>query len=217
MASAQTIVATYEFDAADVETVTGPPTAASNPTSQSLGIASVLAAGPGMVDDTSNRPGTTWDFGTNGNANFFSEAIRSSDQALALSDGDYIGFTFTPTSTVNFSDFIFDITDQGINAGTNYDLFTSVGGFTAGNEIGTFSTPDGDEPYVDNTISIASLTNISTAIEFRLYFHSPGTFDNGTYSIDNVELSASVVPEPSAFALLAGCLAFGWIMVRRRA
>lgn len=37
---------------------------------------------------------------------------------------------------------------------------------------------------------------------------------NNPIFFDNAELS--VVPEPSSFALLAGCVGLGWIMLRRR-
>jgi hypothetical protein len=44
-----------------------------------------------------------------------------------------------------------------------------------------------------------------------------GSFgDNFSVTGDTLTLAA-VVPEPSAYALLAGMLAFGWIMTRRRA
>ncbi len=141
-----------------------------------------------------------------------SEVIRSSTLSTALSDGDYVSFTFTPTASVDFQGFTFDIPAQGIAAGTSYVLFSDQKAFTSGNEIGSISTPD-NGAYTDQTISLSSMSSASSATEFRLYMWSDGSFDKGVYGLDNFELTA--VPEPATLGMV-GFAGLAMLLLRRR-
>ena len=59
--------------------------------------------------------------------------------------------------------------------------------------------------------------NITTNIEFRIYFSDNLNINDTIHRVDNVELSGtlSAVPEPQAFALLGGLMAIGFVAVRR--
>jgi len=129
-------------------------------------------------------------------------------------DDDYYTFTVTPSSSLDFTTFTFDINKISGGADVEYQLFSSVDGFTAGNELGSGAISDTDT-WLNESTDVSSLTAVSSTTEFRLYFFTTGTFGPNQIKVDNITLSA--VPEPSAFALLAGCFGLTWVMLRRRA
>jgi len=51
-----------------------------------------------------------------------------------------------------------------------------------------------------------------------LYFDSGNAGGTNNIFIDDIQITgtATVVPEPSSFALLAGCFGLTWVMLRRR-
>jgi len=61
----------------------------------------------------------------------------------------------------------------------------------------------------DFTASGVSDVAAGTSIEFGYFGSTTGGTELSSFTI-------SVVPEPSSFALLAGCFGLAWIMVRRR-
>jgi hypothetical protein len=118
-------------------------------------------------------------------------------------------------------------------------LFTVIGSVTAdssgeflavGVEVSSSDVDSGDQLYVwvfnsssadtatEWGIFSSSNTNWDFAADPGVSTLSTATLDNivvGSVSGDNFALSA--VPEPSAYAAIAGLLALSWVMVRRRA
>jgi hypothetical protein len=106
-------------------------------------------------------------------------------------------------------------TDIGAPATRNYS-FTVEGSFNGAGDLNLdFTVSDGtnsqlvtgtvlagDPALAGDFFGLSGDNAISGGIDT--------TFDFDSYSV-------TVVPEPSAFALLAGCLAFGWMTFRRRA
>jgi hypothetical protein len=63
-----------------------------------------------------------------------------------------------------------------------------------------------------STVSIAA----SSTIEFRFFGDSQSTSLGRDLAIDDINLTATAIPEPSAFAALAGLGALGLVVARRR-
>lgn len=147
--------------------------------------------------------------------------------AGALTDSNYIGFTVTPTDLnlqFNQLTFAFGLSNNTstINPYTgSWGIFTSITGFAESNLLATgdFSlVPQGNlgavwqspSPVV-SFASIPALQNVGESTEFRIYFWDNTTTSTGNLIIrfDDISLTATAVPEPSAYALAFACgLAF---------
>jgi hypothetical protein len=100
---------------------------------------------------------------------------------------------------VNVSGTTYDFVSGGsIGSSPNYYSATGIVGST------TTITVEFDLP-------ITGVTNLSQLNYLELGFLSNG---NGAGTVDNVLLTA--IPEPSSYALLAGCFGLTWVMLRRR-
>ena len=192
--------------------------------------AGVLSVGAGAMDI-----GT--DLGTLSAGTYFfsldftvSSAATSSDYVMGFQDGSSlasriyfdgvtggfaIGANTGGTGGGSASDFIGgSVTPSVFALDTTYQLISSFDGVStisiwidAG--TGDLATPD------------LTIVNADTGIVDGFYFRQGGGWDNGgaAWTADDIIVSsdfASAVPEPSAYALLAGCFALSSVMMRRR-
>lgn len=153
--------------------------------------------------------------------------------ALALSGNQYLGFTITPTESLNVLSLGFDFAVS--NNTTSVDpyigswaVFSSATGFTAGDSLGTgsISTPKSTgltavwSSVSVNLQSVGALQNTAVSpIDFRIYFWDNAITTNSTnlaVRLDDIELTASAIPEPGTYAALIGLAALGFVALRRR-
>lgn len=132
--------------------------------------------------------------------------------AFGIFSGFDGGFQSAPTdSSASFSSQ--DITIWVSTSGN----FTDI---NAEHLIYTFSAKDfpadevnGSESVIFGVDSGSFISGVSPAGQFGNYSHN---FGFGGGSLDGFN-TVSVVPEPSAYAAIAGFLALGWVMLHRRA
>ncbi len=158
-------------------------------------------------------------------------------QANALATAEYFTFTLTPDAgyEINFENLEFQVQGDRYNAlilpnavapPRSFAVYSSVGGFTLGNEIYTFTQP-GTGAYGpvfhDVPLTDPAFQNVTGPIEFRVYGWGAGTsnaFNYQLFSINNFSFNGEVVavPEPtSATLLLGGTGLMLWMARRRRA
>lgn len=101
--------------------------------------------------------------------------------------------------------------------GANFSL--GVGGTAAGQQfyIVAFGTQSGD----NITVAANDTFGVLAGSNWQLDSNNSGTFTYNTEleqfpTVNGAQFTVSPVPEPSAYALLSGVLALGWVMVRRR-
>lgn len=127
----------------------------------------------------------------------------------ALDTGRYVTFTITPTAgyAIDFSLFTYSGSATG-SGPTSAAFRSSADGFTS--SLGAASVAGA-------TIDLSTLTNVTSAIEFRLYAWGAKNNSSGTMDIDSFSFQGGVsaVPEPSALLLVGSVLGCG-IMRRRR-
>ena len=141
--------------------------------------------------------------------------------------GDYYQFT---TSTTGYEDVVFSFDANGSGTGPrDFKVAYSTNGTTF-TDVGTYSIPSGitwsagaadatgTTSFSFDLSAVAALENAST-IYLRVVDDSTTSINGstvasgGTSRIDNVVISASVVPEPATLGLLAG---MGVVALRRR-
>jgi len=106
-----------------------------------------------------------------------------------------------------------------------YLLFTdgSLNGFVTSNAWATLSGTDSPAPPASLSYTIGASDSSATLSAFAgtgatvSVTDGQGTDFIGGYSGNGVSIALSAVPEPSAYATLAGLLALGCVMLRRRA
>ncbi len=105
---------------------------------------------------------------------------------------------------------------------TDVNLFYDAGsGFTSFGS-GTGSMEKSNGVAATNAISwdLSSIVAIenqsSVAFRFEFADKADTSGDGGNIRVDNLQLTAVAIPEPSSFALLAGALGLAIVMLRRR-
>lgn len=176
-----------------------------------------LGAGVTAAGNANRFGGSNW-FNT-GNTN-------PSTLAEAIAGNNFIQFTLTPNSGFQFTATSFTFSWDRSNTGpSSVALRSSLDGFAAnlGQVTGLAAAVT-----TGNTITISGLTNVTTAVTFRLYGFAAtatggtGGFDTATNAI-NVQLlgstsAISAIPEPTTvLAGVGAALALGWRSRRRLA
>lgn len=142
--------------------------------------------------------------------------------ANAISQDDYIEFTVTPTDGAAFTPagLVFSW-DHSATGPDSLALRSSADGFAS--DLGVISGL-ATGITTGNTITLSGLTDISSALTFRLYgfgatnASGTGGFDVASNSV-NVQLNGTVsaIPEPSTYAAILGGGALAGAWFRRRA
>ncbi len=92
----------------------------------------------------------------------------ASDLAGALTGNDYLTFTLTPGSSKSLTVTALKLRPVSQNRERTFAVFSSVGGFTSGQQIATF-THNGGTNAAEKTVTITGVTNRTSAVEFRIY------------------------------------------------
>jgi len=140
-------------------------------------------------------------------------------------DNDYY-FSFTIDIDAGYELNLTELTDQLVME-SPYEFYGGVynngTGFTNGDALDEIVNTDNDtrvDTYNQTVVlsSQTALQGLTGSNEFRFYMSDGSTSTTRIFNFDNITLSGdiSVVPEPSAFGLLAGCFALTWVMLRRR-
>ena len=146
---------------------------------------------------------------------FGGSGFTQTSLAGAITGGDYLSVSLTPASGSTFNLSSMSLLFGVATAVTNFNvaLTSSASGFTAGNELWSFSF--GTASPAVQTITLSSFPNLqdlTSVVEFRLYgwrdTSGPATFrirDNSGSDL-SVFGTASDIPEPSTYAALIGAI-----------
>ncbi|MDQ8208228.1 PEP-CTERM sorting domain-containing protein [Coraliomargarita sp. SDUM461003] len=156
--------------------------------------------------------------------------LLNGNRDAAIAAGDYFSFTLTPDTgfEMNLDAILFSASRAGNNtkSAESFALMSSITGFEDTDTsvyLGAVTTVAGGlNPYQQFSVDVSGVSafqNITTATEFRVYvWGGTGGVSSSAINYDNVGVigDVSAVPEPSTYALLAGCLALSSVMLRRR-
>jgi len=219
------IIASWDFNDADG---LAPLEASFSDTANFAGVtASDISVGAGLNLVTTTANGNTFGGGSDPNeftlggardAFGFPDDNNNADLAGALAQNNYISFTITPDSGQ-----IFDLTsltfDYRVNrvrdAANRYTVFSSVDGFTNGNQIAATVTNSNANAFTAQTVDLSSLTGIASAVEFRIFIHGGDRNASSFTGFDNFVVNAVPVPEPGSLVSLVFGL-FSLLFFRRK-
>lgn len=160
------------------------------------------------VNSTSASSGYT---GATGGNNM---AFSAKNGALDTGSSTYFEVTLTPGSGhgLNLSAITFGSRSTSTGP-TTLTLFLST---NLTGSIGS-ATASADSNWVLHSFSDLSITSAQdTPLIFRIYGTGGTTSPTANWRIDDLSLSVSAVPEPSAFAVLGGLATLGFAATRRR-
>lgn len=130
-------------------------------------------------------------------------------------DDDYYTFTIEADgSTIDFTALDLNFKKQSGGASVELRVYSSIGGFTAGNELGTasFSSFDWESMNVD----LSGLTGVTADTEFRVYLQTGGTFGPNQLNLDNITVQGDIAAVPEPASLAAGLMGLTFFAARRR-
>ncbi|EIQ01248.1 PEP-CTERM putative exosortase interaction domain-containing protein [Opitutaceae bacterium TAV1] len=139
-------------------------------------------------------------------------------EADAISAGDYLSFVLTPASGDGFDlggSSLSIVTQTGANGPLYLGVYTSIGGFEAGDALATLALARTGTAQDEVRLDLSSIAGTITApLEIRFYGYG-ANLDSGPFSIN--KLSIVPVPEPASLAaLLAAAALAGAVSFRRR-
>lgn len=152
------------------------------------------------------------------------DAGYTTDIDTAMGNGQFV--TFTVDSSTLFSIDSVAVNDFYGRSATGFKfqffLFSSIDGFASGNQLASTASYGGDI-FFDATVAAnsAAYQNLAGPVEFRIL--TTGTegasyieHGFGTKGGDVDLVVMGTVPEPSTFAIFAGMLTLGFVLMRRR-
>lgn len=159
-----------------------------------------------------------------------SQALAGTDEAAAIANAEYFSFTVSANTgyeldltSLTYTSLHNTTYDQSAtpdgSATMNFFVRSSVDGYAT--NVGSVFSQDWNTND-SRTITLSgnsAFQDLTGDITFRLYaYESVELNTNQGARWDNVVLNGAVVavPEPGAYALLAGCLGLTWVMLRRR-
>ncbi len=175
------------------------------------------------LDDTSNTAiasggglgvfATDWGISSSAGNPANSHFVRSS--VITGAADDYISFTVTPDAgyEMDLTSLTFDYfltANVSTDSGT-WDLRSSADGYAGILTTASATNTSTGWTTASANLSAATFQDVTTAIEFRIYFSDNNTQAGTVLRTDNITLNGgvSLVPEPSAaaaFGLGIGCL-----------
>lgn len=172
--------------------------------SDSAGTANMAA-----TDMTVAGTATSFDPDTNFGSDFVNEPyarLNGNWTGVSASAGGWATFTLTPDPgfQLDVTTFTFEVSATGAGPDT---IAAQVGGTLYDNLQTSFQ--DTNATFV----SVAVNDTFTAATEFRIIGYAGGT---GNMDIDTLTVNGSVIPEPEMFGALAGFLALGLAVTRRR-
>ena len=207
-ASAQIVtVAAWDFAG-----YTGTGTAAATTTDSNYTVSSLTA-----TNLTSQHQGNDSDIFGWGNWN----------ETNSIDTGEYLEFSVTPdvgvVTTYSSLD-MYWVRESGSSGGPRrYQIYVSDDGFVssaiAESKQATIGNSATDGLLSWDLSKVDVLENVSTTLTFRIYgWRSGGDYGGmGLNAGDDLILQGEVVPEPSTYALIFGCVALGIAIFRKRA
>lgn len=144
--------------------------------------------------------------------------------ADSITNGNYLSFIIDANSGFEFDldggSLTYRVARPGGAGATNAALFTSIGGFVAGNELADTaldvqgSSTNYNAPTIATPLPSSGYNDITDPFEVRLYFYG----GNGFAYIRQFDLDGTVsaVPEPSTAAMFIGVTGLAAVIYRRR-
>ena len=116
--------------------------------------------------------------------NYLSNGLTAVNQttltlAAALSGNEYFTWSIAPKSGYKMSLTSVDIRPVSQNRARTFTLFSSVNGFTEGQQVGSFTESVNMNAPI-HTVTLAGHTNLTSTVEFRLYVYG---YDNSYESV----------------------------------
>lgn len=145
-----------------------------------------------------------------GDADNYGAVIRNDPAQFAVKSSSGTSQTFINQNINNDATYLLVLKIEGSNHTTSLWLNPDSNTETGGTNGTRTASETGGNHFAANGIN---------GLDFRQVFSESGD----TYYIDNIQVGTSFesvtadpVPEPSSFALLAGCFGLTWVMLRRR-
>lgn len=142
--------------------------------------------------------------------NFYDAVATDGTYYARFADGGYVEQTLTTVIGVEYDvsfDFLLMVNKPGINSRDGVAT-VALGGTT----FITSDTYDETDLEWHTVVGSFTATSTSSTLTFTTSRATGTLYSNMQLYVDNI----SVIPEPSSYALLAGCLGLGYVMVRRR-
>ena len=149
-----------------------------------------------------NTAGTSFSTTTSGAASL----------ALANSSANGKSIVFL-LSMANYKDLVISYATQKTSTGFNANQWSFSTNGTSFTDFGTSINPG--TSFASITLSTLTPTNNASSVWIK-YTLSGATATSGNNRLDNIQFSATAIPEPSTYAALFGTLALAGVVIHRR-